>query len=414
MKNKLNTFTSVCIFIGLLAFVFALSFGMNERAWHAYLLSYFYFILLSLGGLFFVSIHHVTNASWSVFVKRLAEALTAYLPYALLLTLPLIYGACSLYDWLDPDKVAQDALLLHKKPYLNFPFFVIRLGLFLGGWAFFAYKLCAFSLKQDQDGKVLWSQKSVPWSVGFLFFFALSLSLFSVDLIMSLDAHWFSTIFGVYVFAGLFQTVFAVLILMSAWLRTPQGYDFCITSEEKHLDRLTPQLQTPKDNQHKKYQSIINENHLHDMGKYLFASTLFWAYIAFSQYMLIWYANLPEETTFFLPRSKGVWAGISLALIFLKFIVPFLLLLPRGVKRNWKFMVYISALILFMQFIDLYWLIYPHFDPHFPWFGWLEIAIFLFFASLFIRSILNFLKKHSPVPLKDPRAGEALSHKVTY
>ena len=386
MKNHLNTFFSVCVFVGLLAFVFALFFGMNERVWHAYLLSYFYFILLSLGGLFFVSIHHVTNAHWSVFLRRLAEALTAYLPYALLLALPLVYGAFTLYDWLDPDKIAKDPLLQHKKPYLNFPFFVIRLGVFLGGWAFFAYKLCSFSLKQDQDGQGVWSQKSVSWSVGFLFFFALSLSLFSVDLIMSLDAHWFSTIFGVYVFAGLFQSVFAGLILISAWLRK----------------------------EHPQYQKQINENHLHDMGKYLFASTLFWAYIAFSQYMLIWYANLPEETTFFIPRSKGAWGVISLSLIFLKFIVPFLILLPRQVKRNWHYMVYMASLILLMQFVDLYWLIYPHYDSHVPRFGWVEIALFLFFAGVFIRGTLHFLKKHSPVPLKDPRAKEALSHKVTY
>ena len=205
MKHRLNTFFSVCPFLGLLAFVFALSFGMSERAWHAYLLSYFYFVGLSLGGLFFVSIHHVTGAGWSVFLRRQAEALTAYLPYALLLTLPLLYGAWTLYDWLDPAKVAKDTLLAHKKPYLNFPFFVIRLGIFLGGWAFFAHKLCSFSLKQDQDGDIKWSQKSVPWSVGFLFFFALSLSLFSVDLIMSLDAHWFSTIFGVMCLPGCFR-----------------------------------------------------------------------------------------------------------------------------------------------------------------------------------------------------------------
>ena len=386
MKSKINTCFSVCLFTGLLAFIFALSFDMSERAWHAYLLSYFYFVLLSLGGLFFVSIHHVTHAGWSVFLRRLAEALSAYLPYALLLTLPLIYGACSLYDWLDPNKVAQDPLLLHKKPYLNFPFFVIRMGIFLCGWAFFAHKLCAFSLKQDQDGDVKWSQKSVSWSVGFLFFFALSLSLFSVDLIMSLDAHWFSTIFGVYVFAGLFQAVFALLILVSAWLRK----------------------------QDKKYLRIINENHLHDMGKYLFAGTLFWAYIAFSQYMLIWYANLPEETTFFIPRSQGAWAGVSLALIFLKFIVPFLILLPQRIKRNWKCMIYIAVLILVMEFVDIYWLIYPHFDPHFPRFSWLEVSVFLFFALIFIRAFLSFLKKHSPLPLKDPLAGEALKHKVTY
>ena len=391
IKNHLNSFLTIFIFLGILSFVFALSFGLKERVWHAYLLSYFYFVLLSLSGLFFVSIHHVTKAGWSVFLRRGAEALTAYLPYAFVLTLPLLYGAFSLYSWLDPAQVAKDPLLLHKKPYLNFPFFALRLLVFVGGWAFFAHKLKSFSLQQDQDGKVIWSQKSVPWSVGFLFFFALSLSLFSVDLIMSLDAHWFSTIFGVYVFAGLFQAVFALLILLSAILRTQD---------------IATKLSGIK--------AKINENHLHDMGKYLFAGTLFWAYIAFSQYMLIWYANLPEETTFFLPRSKGAWAFISIILIVFKFIVPFLILLPRYVKRNWQCMIYISALILIMEFVDIYWLIYPHFDSHLPRFGWLELVVFLCFAGIFVHAVLSFFKKHPAIPLKDPRAKEALSHKVTY
>lgn len=388
IKNweTIKNLSTALMFIGVVAFVIALFTGFQERAWHAYLLSYFYFILLPLGGLFFISVQHATQAGWSVSVRRLSEALTAYLPLACLLTLPLIYGSFSLYDWLSADKVAKDPLLVHKAPYLNLPFFLIRLSIFFTGWIFFSKMLTSFSLKQDQDGDAKWTRKSVKYSVLFLLFFTFSLSFFSVDLLMSLDAHWFSTIFGVYVFAGLFQSVFAVLILFSAWLIQQEG----------------------------DYQKWINENHLHDMGKFLFATTVFWAYIAFSQYMLIWYANLPEETTFFLSRSKGAWAGVSIALILFKFIVPFLILLPRWVKRKWDTMVPIAVLILVMQFVDLYWLIYPHFNSAFPRFGWLEICVFLFFSAVFVRSVLTFLQKHSPVPLKDPRRKESLSHHVTY
>ena len=385
--DKLSAFITISIFVGVVSFIVALFTGFQERAWHAYLLSYFYFMLFPLGGLFFISVHHVTKAGWSVNVRRLSEALTAYLPTACVLTLPLIYGAFSLYDWLSVEKIADDPLLQHKAPYLNFPFFLIRLGVFLGGWVFFAKKLVSFSLKQDQDGDIKWTNKSIKYSIGFLFFFALSLSFFSVDLLMSLDAHWFSTIFGVYVFAGLFQSIFALLILLSAWLiRQENG----------------------------KYKNWINENHLHDMGKFLFGATVFWAYIAFSQYMLIWYANLPEETTFFLPRSKGVWAFVSVSLILFKFILPFFILLPRWVKRKWNTMVAIAGLILVMQFVDIYWLVYPNLTPTFPRFGLLEIVVFLLFFATFIKALMGFLEKHSPVPLKDPRAKESLSHKVTY
>jgi len=374
-------------FIGVVIFIVALFLGFNKQAWHAYLLSYFYFMLMPLGALFFISVQYATNASWSVGVRRLSEAITAYLPVACVLTLPLVYGAFSLYDWLDPEKIAKDHLLVHKSPYLNLPFFLIRLGVFFAGWLFFAKKLVSFSLKQDQDGDPKWTQKSTKYSVAFLFFFALSISLFSVDLLMSLDSHWFSTIFGVYVFAGVFQSIFAILILFSAWL----------VWQDKT-----------------KYKVLINENHLHDMSKFLFAATVFWAYIAFSQYMLIWYANLPEETTFYIPRSKGAWSVVSMSLIIFKFIVPFLFLLPRWVKRKWITMVPIACLILFMQFVDIYWLIYPHFDPEFPQFFWIEIGVFLFFMAIFIRSVFYFLTKHPAIPLKDPREKECASHHVTY
>ena len=206
--EQIRALSTVCIFIGVVAFMTALFLGFQERAWHAYLLSYFYFMLLPLGALFFIAVQHATKAGWSVNVRRLSEALTAYLPVACVLTLPFIYGAFSLYDWLDADKIAKDPLLAHKTPYLNLSFFLIRLGVFLGGWLFFAKKLVSFSLKQDQDGDVKWTHKSVKYSIAFLLFFTLSLSLFSVDLLMSLDAHWFSTIFGVYIFAGFVSIYF--------------------------------------------------------------------------------------------------------------------------------------------------------------------------------------------------------------
>ena len=384
-QDKITSVSSIFIFIGLTTLIASIFLGYQERLWHSYLLSYVYFVLLSLGGLFFISIHYVCKAGWSVNIRRLSEALTAYLPMAFLLTLPLLYGAFSLYDWLDPEKVAADHLLQHKSPYLNLPFFLIRVGVFFAGWIFFAKQLTGMSLKQDQDGDKEWTHKALKYSIFFLLFFSFSLSFFSVDFLMSLDAHWFSTIFGVYVFSGLFQSIFAILILLSAYAV-----------------------------QHEHYKKFINANHFHDMGKFLFAATIFWAYIAFSQYMLIWYANLPEETTFFIPRSQGAWAWVSISLLVFKFIVPFLALLPRWTKRNLNALVPIACLVLLMQLVDLYWLIYPHFNPEFPHFGLLEISIFLGFTGVFIKSVFSFLQKHSLVPLKDPRSQESLKHHVIY
>ncbi len=384
--DRMQQITSLFIFTGFVAGVLSLLLGFENRMWHAYLVNYVYFLLMAVGGLFFISLHHVCKAGWSANVRRLAEALPAYLPWAALLMLPLLWGAFSLYDWLDPQKILKDPLLQHKRPYLNFPFFLIRVGLFLGGWWFFFKKLVGFSLKQDKDGDMRWTHKSLKCSIMFLFFFAFSLSFFSVDFLMSLDAHWFSTIFGVYVFAGLFQSVFAATILLAATLLKLNS----------------------------SYRSLIKPDHFHDMGKFLFAATVFWAYIAFSQYMLIWYANLPEETTFFLYRSQGWWAWVSVSLIVGKFILPFLVLLPRESKRNLSILVPVAVFILLMQWIDLYWLIYPHFDPKIPRWGVLELALFLGFLGLFLKSVFLFLSQHPVIPLKDPMAKESSSHHVTY
>ncbi len=384
-KESIKHVSFIFMFIGGLTAISVLLFGDSQRLWHAYLLTYVYFVLLSLGGLFFISIHYTTQAAWSVNIRRLAEACTAYLPWAAVLMLPLLYGAFSLYDWLDAEKIAADPLLAHKAAYLNFPFFLLRTAIFLGGWIFFAKKLTGFSLKQDQDGDVMWTKKSVKYSILFLLFFVFSISFFSVDFLMSLDAHWFSTIFGVYVFAGIFQSIFALLILLSIYLMKQPAY-----------------------------KELVTVDHLHDLGKFLLAATVFWAYIAFSQYMLIWYANLPEETTFFIPRSVGGWAAVSISLIIFKFIVPFLVLLPRWTKRLSAVMVVTASLVLFMQLVDIYWLIYPHWSVDQPRVGLLEILIFMGFTGVFIRSVFNFLWQYPPVPLKDPRGAQSTAHKVIY
>ena len=203
---------------------------------------------------------------------------------------------------------------------------------------------------------------------------------------MSLEAHWFSTIFGIYTFAGLFQATMASMLLFIFYIR------------KKGL-----------------LHGYVDENHIHDLGKFLFAFTVFWAYIAFSQYMLIWYANLPEETIFFMPRSHGSWVWVSLSLIVFKFIVPFIALLSRRAKRNPAMLGSVAVLILIMQFVDLYWLIYPNLNPeHELIFGFTEIAVFLGFIGGFVFVVSRFLSQNPLVPYSDPRIQESIHHHVTY
>ena len=283
------------------------------------------------------------------------------------------------------SQVAEDELLLHKSAYLNVPFFAIRMVIFFGLWFWFREKLVGMSLLQDKTGDDQLSEKSVGWSIGFILTFALSFSLFAVDLIMSLQPHWFSTIFGVYCFAGLFQSTMAAVILIILYCRK-QGL----------LD------------------GLVDENHLHDLGKFMFAFTVFWAYIAYSQYMLIWYANMPEETVFYIPRVSGTWTYMSASLLLFKFIVPFLVLLSRRAKRNSAVLISTAVLILVMQYVDLHWLVYPNLDDKNVLLGIPEVGVFCGFLGAFLFTTFRFLSQNAIVPVKDPRSHESLHHHVVY
>lgn len=376
---------SIMMFIGLAIFVVGLIVN-QERIWQSYLTSYFYFTSLALGGLFFAAIQHATNAGWSVNVRRVPEAFSSFLPIAAVAGLVLMLaGIKHLYPWLDEKIMAEDHILHKKAAYLNSGFFWVRMVVYFVAWTLFARALVGNSLKQDVEG-----DKNLTWrngriAIGFLITFALTYSLFSVDLMMSLQPHWFSTIFGVYCFSGLFQSSLAFMIIITVWLM-----------KNGHL------------------RGFVNENHLHDLGKYLFAFTVFYAYIAFSQFMLIWYANLPEETEFYLHRAHSGWMGISMFLLIGKFIVPFFALLPQRAKRNGDWLVIISGLILVMQFVEFYWIVYPNFNDGHVVFSIWEIGPLVGFLGLFLYAVFSFLGKNNIVPIKDPRIDESIHHHVTY
>ena len=384
VPGQLKAVSLGLILLGCATFGFMLT-KDKERAWHAYLAGYYYFFVLAIGGLFFSSIQHVVKAGWSVNVRRFCESFTSFLPVAFGGALVLLAGGHSLYEWMDKAKVAEDAALAHKSGYLNVPFFVIRLVVFFALWLLFAKKLVGGSLAQDKTGDEEITKSSVGWGIAFLLTFAISFSLFSVDLLMSLMPHWFSTVFGVYCFAGLFQSTMATMILLILYCK------------KKGL-----------------LEGYVDENHLHDLGKFMFAFTVFWAYIAYSQYMLIWYANLPEETVFYLPRVTGSWTFVTASLLLFKFVVPFLALLSRRAKRNPAFLGAVAVLILVMQYVDIYWIIYPNLNADAPVFGLPEILIWGGFAGGFAYTVSRFLSRHSIVPVRDPRIHESLHHHVVY
>jgi len=381
MKHKI--ICGVLLLLGVIGMAIGL---MTDpaRAWQAYLVGMFFFVSMSVISLFFLALQYLTSARWSVNIRRVFEAFVGFLPVGLVLTLILIFfGADHLYSWLDPEIVAGDALLQHKAPYLNKTFFVIRTVVIFAVWYLFSRKILGNSIKQDETGEDDLIIRTIPWSITYIIFFALSYTAFSFDFLMSLEPHWFSTIFGVYMFGGAMQAFFAAAILLILFLG-------------------------------KRFNGMVTADHLHDMGKFLLGFTVFWAYIAYSQYMLIWYANMPEETMFFLHRSVGEWATVSLAMIVLKFALPFLLLLPRWAKRKAGYLAPVCVLILFTQFLDLYWLVYPTFDHEHAKFGIGEAGIILGFTGVFLFTMFNFLSRNHIVPIKDPRVTDSAGHEVVY
>lgn len=380
--QKLKLTSYILLAIGLVGFIFGF-FKNPERMWTSYLVSFFYFACVGVGALFFLSFSAAAKAGWYVSIKRLAESFTAYIPYMFVTSLILILGFKYLYAWDDPTQAHR--MTGGKAIYLNPWFVTARVIVFGLGCLLFKKLIVGNSLKQDQTGDVNLTHQNVGRSIGFIAFFAIFFTLFSIDLLMSLLPSWYSTIFGIYALAGMIQTTFALLGIFIVCFKNSKWVSGYITVE-----------------------------HQHDVGKFLKGFTVFWAYIAFSQFMLIWYANIPEETEFYLMRSHSGWLVVSLALLVFRFIVPFLALLPRDAKRNDANLVAVAILVLIMQYVDLYWLVYPNFNEGTPVFGFYEISLFLGFAGLFITAFTGFLSKNNIVAVKDPRMHEAVNHHVTY
>lgn len=380
--QQLKTAIFAAMFIGFLGLAYGL-FKAPDRLWTSYLVSFFFFACLGLGGMFFISFNHVAKAGWSVSIRRIAESFTSFLPAMFIGSVILILGFKYLYPWADPSQAHR--MTGGKALYLAPWFVTLRLVIFGIGCLLFKRILVGNSIKQDQNGDHALTHKNVGFSIGFIAFFAIFFTLFSIDLLMSLLPSWYSTIYGIYAFAGMIQSTMAVLALVIIWLRNSKWVSGYITVE-----------------------------HQHDVGKYMKGFTIFWAYIAFSQFMLIWYANIPEETEFYLMRSHSGWLGVSVALLVFRFAVPFLALLPRDAKRNDMNLAAVSILVLVMQYLDLYWLVYPNFFDGIPQFGFLEISIFVGFAGVFMKLMTGFMTKNNLVAIKDPRMHEALNHHVTY
>ena len=362
---------------------FALA-GGSEGGWArfypSYLVSFVFFLSLALGALFFVLVQHVTRSGWSVAVRRIAEGIAPNVCFPMaFLAIPIFFGLRTLYPWTDTALIATDHLLHAKEPWLNIPFFLVRSVLYFGVWSGFAIWFHRKSVEQDRTGDPRLTNAMEKTSTAALILFAFTVTFFAFDYLMSLTPHWYSTIFGVYFFAGCALSFFALMSVAAFLVQRAGALRHAITTE-----------------------------HYHDLGKLIFAFTVFWAYIGFSQYMLMWYANLPEETSWYAARQTGSWTAVSLTLLFGHFIVPFLALMSRNVKRRKPLLVAGASWMLVMQWMDIYWIVMPGKSPGTIPFSLMDVAVFLGIGGSFLAVAVRRLGAHPLVAIKDPRLSESL------
>jgi len=388
--EKTQRLILVCAAVGVvgMGLAFASSFLASPGFQHflyAYLLNFCYFLTLSLGALFFVLLHHVTRAGWSVVVRRIAEVMASTIPFWALLFLPILLltlsGDGNLYAW-NGDEMRDDELVQKKAAYLDAPFFAVRAVVYFGLWTAIAWYYRRNSLLQDDNADKSLTLRMQKWSGPGLLVYAGTVTFASFDWLMSLDPHWFSTIYGVYFFSGCAVGVFAALVLAAVILRQ-RGF----------------------------LQDSITTEHYHDLGKFLFGFVFFWGYIAFSQYLLIWYANIPEETTWFRVRQSGGWFWVSMILLFGHLLVPFCGLMSRSVKRNKLALAGWSAFLLVMHWIDLYWLVMPQMSESGPVFGFVDLFCFVGFGGIYLAVALQIATGKALVPVRDPWLAESLAFK---
>lgn len=347
-----------------------------------YLVAFVFVLTLSLGGLFFTLLIHTTRAAWGVVVRRLAEAAGATLPVFVVLFLPIALGAGHLYPWIDAAHGhggAHAELIAHKAPYLNLPFFLVRAAVCLAVWAALGWWFWRRSTAQDAAPDTGQARRVRAMSHVGLILFAVTITVASFDWVMSLTPTWYSTMYGVHFFAGIAVAALAFLVILALLLERLGAFDGLLTDE-----------------------------HLHDLGKLLFAFVVFWAYIGFSQFLLMWYANLPEETAWYEARLSGGWRTTTLALAIGHFVLPFFFLLSRGVKRRRVTLLAGAAWMLLLHLLDVVWLIVPSVpEVHDGWL--LPVVLCTIGVGALVRGVLfAVLERAATVPVGDPRLAESL------
>lgn len=344
---------------------------LQNKPWAAIYVAAFFFMMIALGALAFYAIQYAAQAGWSPVLFRVMEGITAYLPVGTAILFVLLclsaFHFNHIFHWMDadlinPDSEKFDKLIAGKSGFLNTTFFLIRALIFMGGWNLYRWISRKYSLKLDETNDPAYFKKLFKYSAGFLVFFIVTESMMSWDWIMSFDPHWFSTLFGWYVFAGMMVCAITVIAMVTMVLKS-QGY-----------------------------LEFVNDSHIHDLAKFMFGFSIFWTYLWFSQFMLIWYSNIPEEVTYFVTRIED-FNLLFFGMVVMNFIFPVLILMNSDYKRVNLFVIMAGIIILTGHYIDVYVMVMPATVGTSWSFGLAELGALCFFFGLFVYVVFNALTK---------------------
>ena len=349
------------------------------RFFRSYLVAFTFTAAIGLGAFFFCMVQYLTGSAWSVTMRRIMENIMITLPVGALLFLPLVFGLKYVYSWTDPAVVSASVALKAKSAFLTERFFVLRTYVIFALWSIWIFSMYRQSVKQDTERSARQMHIRSRWSAPGLFLVVAVGSLAAFDWLMSVEPAWYSTIFGLYFLSDGALAFFATLTLICMGFRSAGIL-----------------------------KNSINREHYHDLGKWLFAMTAFYTYIAFSQYMLIWYANLPEETIFYRHRMGGSWLALSLSLPMIRFFIPFFTLLCRPAKRSMKVIRWMAIWSLMVVYVDLYWIVMPVYYPNGIQVSWLDFATLAATVSVCGLAFWSRFKNHKLAPVGDLRFEQSL------
>ena len=346
----------------------------RAQFFHSYLFAFCFWAGISVGSLALLMLQHLTGGGWGLVIRRVLEAATRTLPLVVLLFVPIVLGAHSLYSWTHEEEIAKHPVLALKTKYLNLPFFTVRAAVYFAIWLLLAFSLTHWSRMQDQTADRMYTKRMRVLSGPGMVLFVFTVTFASIDWFMSLEPEWYSTIYG--------------FIFVAAWSLSALAFVVAVMA---NLVREEPMS------------LVVAQMHFHDLGKLLLALVMLWTYFAFSQFLIVWSGNLPEEIHWYLPRTHGAWGAIALLVVVLHFAFPFLFLLSRSLKRNAGKLVIVAVLILVMRLVDYFWTITPSFTHEHFHISWMDIIAPIALGGLWLAVFARALSQRPLIPINDPQ-----------